>query len=216
MNKIQSIFFDLDGTLVHTGPDLLKSLNYLLIKNQLPKVSLDLIDDLVGGGAQQMIQKGFNFFNKQIKDSEMELLVNDFLVYYEQNCSVKSLPYEGVIKTLEKMNSLKIKLYVCTNKKQYLAEKVLKELKLSKFFCYILGSRPSLKLKPNVEMLNYLVKRTNCSVENILMIGDSINDIQPSHQLGIRSVYVKYGYGKLKNLKPNYQVESFDQILNLI
>ena len=216
MNKIQSIFFDLDGTLVHTGPDLVKSLNYLLIKNKLPKVSLDLIDDLVGGGAKQMIKKGFNFFNKHIKNEDMEFLVDEFLIYYEKNCSVKSLPYEGVIKTLEKMHSLKINLYVCTNKKQHLAEKVLKELKLSKYFSYILGSRPNLKLKPNIEMLNYLIQKSKCSTKNILMIGDSVNDIQPSNELGIKSVYVKYGYGNLKDLQPNYQVERFNQILSLI
>ena len=62
--KIDSIIFDLDGTIIDSGPDLLDSLNFVLNKKKLPSISDNVIGNLVGGGASAMIKKGYDYLGK--------------------------------------------------------------------------------------------------------------------------------------------------------
>ena len=44
MNKnFKCVIFDLDGTLINSGPDLLNSLNYVLSQNNLNRIDKNVI-----------------------------------------------------------------------------------------------------------------------------------------------------------------------------
>ena len=214
--KIKCIFFDLDGTLVDSGPDLLKTLNHLLVQNNLSAISIDNLGNLVGGGAELMIKRGFKFFNKNVSQKKVKSLVKEFLDYYKENCSVLSEPYKGVSETLKKLKLKNICMTVCTNKKQELAEKVLKEFKLEKYFDIILGSSTLLKLKPHSEMLEYLINKVDFSSNEICMIGDSDNDIIPARKLNLRTIFVNYGYGEIEKGQCDFVIDQFSDIEKII
>jgi phosphoglycolate phosphatase len=216
MKNFKYILFDLDGTLVDSGPDLLKALNYTLKINNLKPIDDFHIGNLVGGGAEIMIKKGFSFYNRKINHKKLPLLIKEFLVYYKNNCSIYSKPYDGVINTLDFLNIKKYKLAVCTNKSQVLAEKVLKELKLDKYFDLILGSTTNLKLKPNTAMLNYCIDFLKADTNKTIMVGDTSNDIIPSNKLKIKSIFVEYGYSENTNINATFKVKKFQEILKYI
>ena len=49
------------------------------------------------------------------------------------------------------------------------------------------------------------------------MIGDSSNDIIPAKALGMKSIYVTYGFGKIeKSIKPDYVIDCFNDVLKII
>lgn len=217
MKKIfKCILFDLDGTLIQSGPDLLDSLNFILEKNKIPQISSNTIGNLVGGGAANMIEKAYKFNNIKIKPKEIIDLVDQFISYYSKNCSNKTLPYKNVLPTLKTLKSKEILMCVCTNKKQYLAEKILKDLNLFKYFEIILGSNPSLKMKPDCEMLVSIINELGVDIKNTIMVGDSDNDIIPANKLGINSVFATYGYGEIGNLSPTAKIRDFSEILEFI
>ena len=216
MKKIKSFIFDLDGTLINTAPDLLDALNHTLMKNNLPNINSKLIGNLVGFGAAQMIIRGFNHFKKDLKNEDLSILTKQFLDFYKVNCTKKSKPYPMVKNTLINLYERNYKLVVCTNKKQELAEKVLSDLNLISYFQFILGSSSKLKLKPNTEMLEFCLEKLNMSSEEVVMVGDSLNDIIPAKALEIKNIYVRYGFGSLKMIRPTYQIKKFDEILKLI
>ena len=67
MNKnFKCIIFDLDGTLIDSGQDLTCSLNHVLEKQGHTKINEDVLGGLVGGGAEMMIRKGYNYLNLKI------------------------------------------------------------------------------------------------------------------------------------------------------
>ena len=79
MNKnFKCIIFDLDGTLIDSGPDLLNSLNHVLKIEGLEKVSKNVLGNLVGGGAEVMIRKGFQHLGFNFDESKMNGYVSDF------------------------------------------------------------------------------------------------------------------------------------------
>jgi phosphoglycolate phosphatase len=52
-----TIVFDLDGTLIDTAPDLIATLNFILIREGLPAVSYETARAMIGGGARGMIER---------------------------------------------------------------------------------------------------------------------------------------------------------------
>ena len=198
MNKnFKCVIFDLDGTLINSGPDLLNSLNYVLTQNNLEKINKNVIGNLVGGGAEAMIKKGYTHLNAYLDEKKIPFLVNLFINHYYKNCTKETMLYDGVLDILK---FLKKKTYIClcTNKKQFLAEKILKELEIKNFFNYILGSDGKTPLKPEIEMPKKCLDKFQIAANQVVFVGDSENDILPAKQLGMFSVHVTYGYGKLQ------------------
>ena len=85
---------------------------------------------------------------------------------------------------------------------------------MNNFFSIILGSTDKIKLKPDSSMLRFLINKLNLNVDEIMMVGDSENDIIPSNELGLTSVFVEYGYGDFSNSTPTYKIKKFKQLLD--
>ncbi len=213
--NIKCVIFDLDGTLIDSGPDLLDTLNFIFAKESLKKIPKDIIGDLVGSGAEAMIRKGLFFLNQEMNDHKIKILVNDFIDYYSNNCTKKTTLYSGALEVLNHLKKNNIKICLCTNKKKFLAEKIINDFRLDNFFDYIAGSDGKVELKPDTEMLIYCIQELQIKENETMFIGDSNNDIIPANKLGMYSVYVKYGYGKLnEDVKPNLTIKKLKDLIN--
>ena len=217
MNKnYKCVLFDLDGTIIDSGPDLIDSLNFALQLENFNHIDKNILGSLVGGGAKVMIEKALKHLNEEVNENKLESMISSFLEFYLKNCSIKSKLYGNVISTLQIIKP-KFKIGLCTNKKQHLTEKILKDFKIEKYFDFILGSSANLKLKPDNEMLDFSLKKLNCSPIHSVMVGDSGNDITPAKELGMTSVFVTYGYGKLNNLiKPDFIIKEFKKVCEIL
>ena len=216
MNKnFKCVAFDLDGTLIDSGPDLLDSLNFVLQNNHLNTINSSIIGNLVGGGAEAMIRRGYAYLNKKLDEKIIPELINQFLEYYESNCTKKTKLYPNILEILKSLKEKEIKICICTNKRQYLAEKIIKELQIDNFFDVIVGSQKSIQLKPSTEMLEIFLKKLLLKPKDVIFIGDSTKDIIPANILGMTSVFVKYGYGKIKESnKADFQISNAKELKN--
>ena len=217
MNKnYKCVLFDLDGTIIDSGPDLIDSLNFALQLENFNHIDKNILGSLVGGGAKVMIEKALKHLNEEVNENKLESMISSFLEFYLKNCSIKSKLYGNVISTLQIIKP-KFKIGLCTNKKPHLTEKILKDFKIEKYFDFILGSSANLKLKPDTEMLDFSLKKLNCSPIHSVMVGDSGNDITPAKELGMTSVFVTYGYGELNNLiKPDFIIKEFKKVCEIL
>ena len=213
MNKnFKCTIFDLDGTLINSGPDLLNSLNYVLNQNNLEKIDKNVIGNLVGGGAEAMIKKGYAYLNANLDEKKIPLLINLFINHYYENCTKETKLYDGVLDTLKFLKD-KAFICLCTNKKQFLAEKIIEELGIKDFFNYILGSDGKTPLKPEIDMPKKCLDRFQVPPKRTVFIGDSENDILPAKKLGMFSVHVTYGYGKLKEqIDADLVIDSLEEL----
>ena len=216
MNKnFKCVAFDLDGTLIDSGPDFLDSLNFVLQNNHLNTINSSIIGNLVGGGAEAMIRRGYAYLNKKLDEKIIPELINQFLEYYESNCTKKTKLYPNILEILKSLKEKEIKICICTNKRQYLAEKIIKELQIDNFFDVIVGSQKSIQLKPSTEMLEIFLKKLLLKPKDVIFIGDSTKDIIPANILGMTSVFVKYGYGKIKESnEADFQISNVQELEN--
>lgn len=59
MNKLEAVYFDLDGTLIDTAPDFYTVLNTLLKQHGRPEVSYSAVRANVSNGARALTELGF-------------------------------------------------------------------------------------------------------------------------------------------------------------
>ena len=211
------IIFDLDGTLVDTAPDLMKAHNYVMKKYGYPEQPASSIRFLAGRGAKQMIIKSVNTHEKNQKVSSSKKIDNmtaDFINFYKNNISTKSKLNKNVINLLSWCKKKNIHLAICTNKPEYLAVKLLKELNVDKYFIFVAGSDTFEFKKPDPRHLTNIIDILNIKKENTIMVGDSETDSEAAIQAKIKFILVAHGYTEKdeKNIKHDFLINDFNMI----
>ena len=65
------------------------------------------------------------------------------------------------------------------------------------YFDAVVASAEEGCAKPDKEIFQIALSRSNCIAQNAVMIGDRIdNDILPAKQLGMKTIWIRQGYGK--------------------
>jgi phosphoglycolate phosphatase len=213
--KIKLVIFDLDGTLVDTLDDITDSANKILKRFDIPEATKEQVKYAVGSGV-------INFFvsltNKKIDIKKARL---QYTKQYLKNLSKKSRIYPGMLNVLKELKRREISLYVVSNKPQIFTSKLLKELKIEKYFKEIIGinSEEKKRLKQSPYYLKRILLKEKINPKNALIIGDSKTDILSAKNTKMYSCAVLYGFRKyeeLKKYRPNYYIRKPMDILKII
>lgn len=142
MQNINTFFFDLDGTLVDSVPDLAKALNLTLIDYQLPTYDENTVRHWVGNGARVLVERGLSGNTNAKSDytpSEIDAALEKFLFYYRTLDTKDTVLYEGVSATLNSLKNRGYKLALITNKPSEFIEPILSSFSLSHLFSLTVG-----------------------------------------------------------------------------
>ena len=122
----------------------------------------------------------------------------------------------AVIKAL----SQKYELGIIANQLDGLKER-LEAFDLLQYFKYIISSWDVKIMKPDIRIFEYALDKANCTPQEACMIGDRLdNDILPAKALGIKTVWIKQGFGALqkplsKSEEPDYTISSLSELLKI-
>lgn len=76
-------------------------------------------------------------------------------------------------------------------------------------------------MKPDIRIFEYALDKANCIPQDACMIGDRLdNDILPAKSLGMKTVWIKQGFGALqkpfsKSEEPDYTISSLSELLKI-
>ena len=199
MTQKFTILFDLDGTLVDTAPDLMIAHNHVMKKFGYETKSTDDIRKLVGQGAGSLIgrsvwgqaKKEFGEIDDRKIKKEM---VKEFIDFYGKNIVKESKLVNGVYDFLKWSKNNKISMGVCTNKQEYLAVDLLKQIKIYDFFEYVAGSNTFEFCKPDPRHLTNVIEIMQGDIKKSIMIGDSETDGNAAKAAGIPFILLEDGY----------------------
>ena len=195
MTTVTTVLLDLDGTLIDTAPDLVGTLNAVLVQAGRAELELDRMRNLVSGGARGLMRTGFALTGEGLNEDEIEAWVPAFLDIYANRLSDDSRPYPGVVETLADFREAGIKLGVCTNKPHRLARRLLGELDLLHLFDALLGGDSLDVRKPNPRHIEATLEAVGGEAFASVMVGDSIIDVEAARGAGVPVIIVGYGYG---------------------
>ena len=127
--------------------------------------------------------------------------------------------YPNVKAALETLHT-KYKLGIIANQSTGLKERLF-EYGIGKYFDLIISSAEVGISKPNLEIFELALNEAKCIPSEAIMVGDRIdNDIIPAQLIGMKTIWIKQGYGGLGNIniletKSNFIIDQLDEILDL-
>ena len=216
MKKINfNIIFDLDGTLVHSVPDMHHAINKTLTKYNLKNISEEKLQTFVGEGMLSLSKRVVDFCGGD--KGLYEVIFNSYRENYSEQPYRYSTLMPGVMETLNFFYERKILMGICTNKRQLVTEKLINQMNLKKFFNVIVGARDSIPLKPQPDMLHLAMRQFNTTQTSFLMVGDTINDVASAKAAHIECVAIAGGYTDVdvKSLKADYALDNMRDIISL-
>ena len=191
MTKRYAIF-DLDGTLLDTLDDLTDSMNYMLGKHNFPLRTRDEVRNFVGNGVRKLVERAVPPEYKA-DDEFIDKFYNDFSLYYNSHSDVKTSPYPGTLDMLDKLLENGFDIAIVSNK----IDSAVKSLS-AKFFGgrirSAIGEKPSIRHKPEPDMVFMAMEEMGADKENSIYIGDSEVDIQTAKNAGIPCISVLWGF----------------------
>jgi phosphoglycolate phosphatase len=210
--NINTILFDLDGTLIDTAPDLAYALNTLLLENGFSEKPYEQIKPLVSFGGKALIQFGFDCDESHPEFSNRHQKI---LKIYTDNIDQFSKTFNGIDALLEDVKDRKMFWGVVTNKPENLTHLLLDKLGL-KPDVVVCGDTLEYN-KPHPAPLLYACAQLGVSPQDCLFVGDDKNDIVAGKNANIKTVAVSYGYGKVEqNWNYDYLIDSPGELLALI
>ena len=191
MSSINTVFFDLDGTLLDTAPDLVSSLNSVLQQYNKPEVSVDEMRPLVSQGGVAMLMHAFNI---EKDDPYIPEYRQQFLQIYSSRIAEESKLFDGMSDVLVYLESRNIPWGVVTNKHERFAIPLLAKLNLLDKTCVVVGGDTTDHLKPHPAPLLHACEKSMRDVSQAIYIGDAHKDIVAGKAAGLQTIAASYGY----------------------
>ncbi|MEX2618349.1 MAG: phosphoglycolate phosphatase [Alphaproteobacteria bacterium] len=210
--RAKTLVFDLDGTLVHSAPDLHAALNRTLNDAGRPDVTLEQVTRMIGDGVAALVARGFEASGGPAPDPDDA--VSRFREYYSRDTVTLTTLYPGVLETLERLRETGHQMAVCTNKPAEPAMAVLDAFGLSGYFSAVTGGDTFAMRKPSPGHLLGTIAMMQADPEHAVMIGDSQNDVQVALNAAVPVIAVAYGYRRIpaEDLGADILIDRFDRV----
>ncbi len=205
--KLDSIIFDLDGTLWDSVDSIKVSWNNVIQANNQIREDLTR-EDLEGVMGLQMDDIAKKLFPALEDEVRSKILNECFEVentYIEKHGGIPYKNVENVLKELSK----KYKLFIVSNCQEGYIEAFYKYHGLEQYFNdFENPGRTGLSKGENIQLI---IKRNQLS--SPVYVGDTDGDLKAARFAGIPFVYAKYGFGEVSEY--DEVIEEFEDLLKL-
>jgi phosphoglycolate phosphatase len=212
--QIRAVAIDLDGTLLDTIGELAAAVNAMLERlghaasapvGQQAAIADLKLSALPGQAVRSMVGKGMaNLVNKALaaatgREPTPELAAHALVVYQECYFALlgtTAVPYPGVVAGLDRMRDMDLPLACITNKATRFTSLLLERTGMLDRFDHVVCGDTYEQRKPHPLPLLKTAERFGCAPRELLMIGDSVNDVAAARAAGCPVLCVPYGYNE--------------------
>ncbi len=217
MKKYDTVIFDLDGTLMDTLEDLADAVNEILSRNGYPVRTIREVRRIVGNGLRQTLTLCLPEGTKQ---EVVDRLLPEFASYYQENCQIKTKPYDGIEDTLRGLSARGFKLAIVSNKRDEAVKKLNREY-FAEYVRVAIGENESagIRKKPAPDTVYQALRELGSSREQAVYVGDSEVDRMTAENAGLPCVSVDWGFRdreELEKLKPAWLISRPEELLKIL
>lgn len=204
--NIDSIGFDLDGTLWNSVDKIAEAWAATALKHNVHIPSKEEIEGVLGLNKFNLMDKLFpdmDHEKQMIFFDEAESLCRELLA---ENGGIL---FDGVEETLAQL-SKDYKLYIVSNCQDGYIEAFYQAHKLDKYFCDF--EHPDERCLPKGVNIRTLLDRNG--FKNSVFVGDTQGDAEAAKYAGLPFIYASFGFGEVEN--PDYTINNFREITDII
>ena len=194
----KGVIFDLDGTLLHSLPDIAAAMNRALTQFGLPTFEENAYKYKVGNGVLKLTERAVG----ERRDM-YEQVKQAYMADYAEHNRVNTRPYRGVPELLRELNARGVPVCVLTNKDQRDAETILAHYFPEISFAMVRGRVEGVPLKPDPTGALLLSSGIGAAPADCLYVGDTSTDMNCGVRAGMETVGVLWGYRPREELTAN-------------
>lgn len=212
MANYKAVLWDLDGTVLYTLEDILRSTNRTLRHLGLSETDPDSLRKAVGNGARRQIA---SFLPGGEKDPRFEEAIAFYRADYTAHCNDCAKPYPEIPEVLSTLKTLGVKMSIVSNKPQP-ATALLWKAHFADTVALAIGERPNIPRKPAPDMVLLALEELGVPKEEAVYVGDSEVDILTAQNAGIPCLSVGWGYRPVSFLENAGAARIFRRPLELL
>ncbi|WP_372527026.1 phosphoglycolate phosphatase [Piscinibacter sp.] len=217
VDTIDAVFFDLDGTLIDSAPDLAGAANDLRASLGLPAMPLERFRPMVGSGARGMIGVAFDVGPQDARFSELR---EEFLHRYEQRMTRETRVFASVLPLLDALERQGRRWGVVTNKAARFTDPLVRSLGLHERAATVIAGDTTPHSKPHPAPLLEAARRVGLAPARCMYVGDDVRDVQAGQAAGMVTVVAAWGYlgigEPIGTWGADHIVQTPDELLNLL
>ncbi len=205
---IDTILFDLDGTIVDT--------NELIIASFMHVMNHSLTREEIIPHMGTTLEEQLRTFSGE---EDVAPLVKKYREYNWQHHDEMVAPFPEVNEVLARLHAEGIKLGVVTTKIRATTTRVLGLFELDQYMQTIVTLDDVEHPKPNAEPIRKALEALGSSPERTLMVGDSPADLKSATAAGVQSAAVAWslkGEQELSKYNPTYVIHRMSDLYSLV
>lgn len=189
-DEIRGVFFDLDGTLLDSAPDLYVALQAQCAEEGVAVPAYDSVRAVVSRGATAVLRCAFGARG----EAALAQLVPRYLALYEAVMAQQTLAFTGVDDLLARIEARGWPWGIVTNKAGFLAHELVRRMGWAqRASAVVAGDTLSVK-KPDPAPVALACSRAGVAVNHAVFVGDDSRDIQAGAAAGLVTVAAAWGY----------------------
>lgn len=204
---IEAVIFDLDGTLAHFNLDVKElrgEVRSFLIQKGVPASILEINESIF-----EMLKKTDIFIKNTSKNGKAETFEEirsqafGIAERYELEAAQTTSLLTGVIETLKQLKEQNVKMGVCTISSEKAATYILQRFKIDDYFVVVVPRDKVKYVKPHTEQCELVLKALGVKAKSVLVVGDSVVDMQSAKELKAIAVGLTTGVSTKEQLASN-------------
>jgi len=196
MPPVNTLFFDLDGTLTDNYAGIAGCIIHALAQLGKPAPDAAALHACIGPPLRQN-------FSRLLGTSDADLIERALALYrarFDVAGWLENEPYPQIHDALAALAEQDFRLFVCTSKPQRYADRIIDHFELRRYFSAVYGPDLGGTLDDKGDLLRHAVSEQGTTVANALMIGDRAQDMRAARSNQMRALGVLYGYGSSEEL----------------
>lgn len=215
---VETVVFDLDGTLIDSSEDIADSLKSAFALIGARAIPRELVNQFVGNGVSPLIRRALEEVGRSDEETLAEALAV-FRAQYRARLLDRTGLYPGAREVLEELSARGYRLGLLTNKSEEFTIPILEGLNSARFFqgAIIAGDTLTTK-KPDPAGLLKIIDAHSSSASATALIGDSSIDISTARRAGALSIGALYGFRPAEEImaeRPDATIENLFELSNI-
>lgn len=216
---MRTVIFDLDGTLADTSGDLIAAANACfdaMGEGAILDPARDAGTALRGGKA--MLSLGLSRLGRADDTDALAYWYPRLLEAYDAAIDIHTVLYPGAMEAVADLVADDVRVGICTNKPEALADKLLRSLGVRDAFGSLIGADTLPTRKPHAAPYVASVERAGGAVNRSCLIGDSVTDRETARAAGVPSVLVTFGPSgeDMAALEPEVLLERYEDLPGVV
>ena len=187
---LEGMFFDLDGTLVDSAPDLHDALVALCGERGIAAPGYETVRAITSRGARAIVSTAFGDQGENVVDAVMPR----FLELYADTGTVRTHPFDGIELLLRKLEARGIPWGVITNKAGFLAAPLMERLGYAARSSALVAGDTLPVRKPHPDPVLLACTQARVAPASCVFVGDDPRDVQAGQAAGLQTIVAGWGY----------------------